>query len=187
LGYPCNGVLGSSILDKWIFSAIKNRLIPKKWLFWRRGKVTIWKVRKIWFINQKCLDCWVLRNSFQLEWSYFLGNLFHIDFGYILGRDPKPLPPPMKLSKEMVWHYTLIYTIHWLWGWLLHKKSKRQLHKTVLLGTTSTRKIIMLLQQILIIIIHLGSDLSIAYYTLYKQSLGGSAVTSMRQTRHLPW
>ena len=35
---------------------------------------------------------------------YFLfsGNLFHIDFGYILGRDPKPLPPPMKLSKEMV-------------------------------------------------------------------------------------
>ncbi|RVE45332.1 hypothetical protein evm_010037 [Chilo suppressalis] len=30
------------------------------------------------------------------------GALFHIDFGYILGRDPKPLPPPMKLSKEMV-------------------------------------------------------------------------------------
>jgi phosphatidylinositol 3-kinase len=30
------------------------------------------------------------------------GNLFHIDFGYILGRDPKYMPPPMKLSKEMV-------------------------------------------------------------------------------------
>lgn len=30
------------------------------------------------------------------------GKLFHIDFGYILGRDPKPFPPPMKLSKEMV-------------------------------------------------------------------------------------
>lgn len=30
------------------------------------------------------------------------GKLFHIDFGYILGRDPKVLPPPMKLSKEMV-------------------------------------------------------------------------------------
>lgn len=30
------------------------------------------------------------------------GHLFHVDFGYILGRDPKPLPPPMKLSKEMV-------------------------------------------------------------------------------------
>eukprot|EP01112_Ceratiomyxa_fruticulosa_P019366 TRINITY_DN6326_c0_g1_i1.p1 TRINITY_DN6326_c0_g1~~TRINITY_DN6326_c0_g1_i1.p1 ORF type:complete len:834 (-),score=158.90 TRINITY_DN6326_c0_g1_i1:116-2617(-) len=30
------------------------------------------------------------------------GNLFHIDFGYILGNDPKVLPPPMKLCKEMV-------------------------------------------------------------------------------------
>ncbi|KAJ3106703.1 Phosphatidylinositol (PI) 3-kinase [Phlyctochytrium bullatum] len=30
------------------------------------------------------------------------GHLFHIDFGFILGRDPKPFPPPMKLSKEMV-------------------------------------------------------------------------------------
>jgi phosphatidylinositol 3-kinase len=30
------------------------------------------------------------------------GKLFHIDFGYILGRDPKPLPPPMKLCKEMI-------------------------------------------------------------------------------------
>ena len=30
------------------------------------------------------------------------GHLFHIDFGYILGRDPKVMPPPMKLSKEMI-------------------------------------------------------------------------------------
>ncbi|KAK7116058.1 phosphatidylinositol 3-kinase catalytic subunit type 3-like [Littorina saxatilis] len=30
------------------------------------------------------------------------GKMLHIDFGYILGRDPKPMPPPMKLSKEMV-------------------------------------------------------------------------------------
>lgn len=30
------------------------------------------------------------------------GRLFHIDFGYILGRDPKPYPPPMKIIKEMV-------------------------------------------------------------------------------------
>ena len=31
-----------------------------------------------------------------------LGHLIHVDFGYILGRDPKPFPPPMKLNKEMV-------------------------------------------------------------------------------------
>lgn len=30
------------------------------------------------------------------------GRLFHIDFGYILGQDPKPFPPPMKLCKEMI-------------------------------------------------------------------------------------
>ncbi|OZJ02698.1 hypothetical protein BZG36_04601 [Bifiguratus adelaidae] len=30
------------------------------------------------------------------------GRLFHVDFGYILGRDPKPFPPPMKLCKEMI-------------------------------------------------------------------------------------
>jgi len=30
------------------------------------------------------------------------GELFHIDFGFILGRDPKPWPPPMKLAPEMV-------------------------------------------------------------------------------------
>ncbi|KAJ2725794.1 Phosphatidylinositol (PI) 3-kinase [Coemansia sp. Benny D115] len=30
------------------------------------------------------------------------GHMFHVDYGYILGRDPKPFPPPMKLCKEMV-------------------------------------------------------------------------------------
>ncbi|KAI0329274.1 atypical/PIKK/PI3K protein kinase [Cubamyces sp. BRFM 1775] len=30
------------------------------------------------------------------------GHFFHVDFGYILGRDPKPLAPPVKICKEMV-------------------------------------------------------------------------------------
>ena len=29
-------------------------------------------------------------------------QVFHIDFGFIMGRDPKVFPPPMKLCKEMV-------------------------------------------------------------------------------------
>ena len=29
------------------------------------------------------------------------GNLFHIDFGFILGLDPKPLPPPFRFTTEM--------------------------------------------------------------------------------------
>ena len=31
-----------------------------------------------------------------------IGHFFHADFGYILGRDPKPFAPMMKLCKEMV-------------------------------------------------------------------------------------
>jgi hypothetical protein len=34
--------------------------------------------------------------------SSLLCSQVHIDFGFILGRDPKPMQPPFKLSKEMV-------------------------------------------------------------------------------------
>lgn len=41
-----------------------------------------------------------------LSQAYLLPNsqLFptSVDFGYILGRDPKPFPPPVKVCKEMV-------------------------------------------------------------------------------------
>ncbi|KXS19899.1 phosphatidylinositol 3-kinase [Gonapodya prolifera JEL478] len=30
------------------------------------------------------------------------GRLFHVDYSFILGRDPKPFPPPIKLCREMV-------------------------------------------------------------------------------------
>lgn len=29
------------------------------------------------------------------------GQLFHIDFGFIFGQDPKPLPPPFRFTKSM--------------------------------------------------------------------------------------
>ena len=30
------------------------------------------------------------------------GRLFHIDYAYIFGNDPKPMPPPFKLTAEMI-------------------------------------------------------------------------------------
>lgn len=48
---------------------------------------------KFLFFGFRHLDNLLLRDD---------GRLFHVDFGFILGRDPKPFPPPMKLCKEMV-------------------------------------------------------------------------------------
>lgn len=30
------------------------------------------------------------------------GHLFHVDYTFVFGRDPKPFPPPMKLCREMI-------------------------------------------------------------------------------------
>ncbi|KAE9418192.1 hypothetical protein Angca_009001 [Angiostrongylus cantonensis] len=52
-----------------------------------------------------CVMCYVLGVGDRHLDNLLLcesGRLFHVDFGFILGRDPKPLPPPMKLTNEML-------------------------------------------------------------------------------------
>eukprot|EP01065_Artemidia_motanka_P010775 TRINITY_DN15771_c0_g1_i1.p1 TRINITY_DN15771_c0_g1~~TRINITY_DN15771_c0_g1_i1.p1 ORF type:complete len:985 (+),score=263.35 TRINITY_DN15771_c0_g1_i1:65-2956(+) len=68
-------------------------------------------------LNKRCLDNWTKSNAGYAIITFVLGigdrhlenlmvtndgRLFHIDFGFILGRDPKPFPPPLKLRQEQV-------------------------------------------------------------------------------------
>jgi phosphatidylinositol 3-kinase len=40
----------------------------------------------------------------MLSWltHWWAGTLFHIDFSFLFGRDPKPFAPSMKISEEMI-------------------------------------------------------------------------------------
>ena len=52
----------------------------------------------------RCVDLADVQGiSFTVRVSFAIEFLTcSVDFGYILGRDPKPYPPPVKISKEMV-------------------------------------------------------------------------------------
>ena len=44
-------------------------------------------------VGDRHLDNLMLRSS---------GEIFHIDFGFMFGHDPKPFPPAMKITEQMV-------------------------------------------------------------------------------------
>ena len=68
-------------------------------------------------ISAECMDTYVRSCAGSCVISYILGigdrhldnvmmnakgQLFHIDFGFIFGRDPKPYPPPFRFTRAMV-------------------------------------------------------------------------------------
>ncbi|KAG9392971.1 Phosphatidylinositol 3-kinase, Vps34 type [Carpediemonas membranifera] len=73
--------------------------------------------RETWRISEEAMSRYVRSCAGYCVATYLLGvgdrhlenimlkpdaKLFHIDFGFILGRDPKPFSPPMKISRAMV-------------------------------------------------------------------------------------
>jgi phosphatidylinositol 3-kinase len=53
--------------------------------------------------------CWMFYHSnvYTLRLLTFMeqittsGQMFHIDFGFIFGQDPKPMPPPFRFNRPM--------------------------------------------------------------------------------------
>lgn len=72
--------------------------------------------REPYEISAKAMDTFVKSTAASCVVTYILGigdrhldnimvtkqgQLFHIDFGFIFGQDPKPLPPPFRFTREM--------------------------------------------------------------------------------------
>ena len=75
------------------------------------------RLTNVYGYNNRTLDSYITSSAGYCIVTYLLGigdrhldnilidrkgRLFHIDFGYILGKDPKSFPPPIKLSSHMV-------------------------------------------------------------------------------------
>ncbi|KAF9429015.1 Phosphatidylinositol (PI) 3-kinase [Entomortierella beljakovae] len=53
-------------------------------------------------LDERSVDTFGVKPEVMDAYVKSCGNIFHVDFGFILGRDPKPFPAPMKITKEMV-------------------------------------------------------------------------------------
>ena len=68
-------------------------------------------------VDPECLDAYIKSTAGYCVLTHLLGigdrhldnvmlktsgHLFHLDFGFVFAHDPKPYPPPFKLTREMV-------------------------------------------------------------------------------------
>lgn len=116
-----NGIKPEAI-DNFVRVEIKTLLSPSFFFF--PPKLSRGSVLSIWECGEKILPLFPTFPHFLAQScagycviSYLLGigdrhndnlllrpdgRLLHIDFSFLFGRDPKPLPPPMKLTRQMV-------------------------------------------------------------------------------------